>query len=147
VSAPRPNLLRRFAAAGLCLLAVIGLVGLIRPMLSGRAPAVVSKDPVSDWEDRLRVLRDDLPPSGEIGYVSEENVPGLTWDATDADEEFAMTQYFLAPRVLVRGKVLAVTIGNINLPEDYSGDLKAVLGVQDTTSYGMGIYLFRRSQP
>lgn len=144
---PGLNFVRAIAAAGLALLAVVGLVGLFRTLLAGGAISAASQDPVSGWEDRLRLLRDDLPPFGEIGYVSEENIPGLTWDPTDADEEFAMTQYFLAPRVLVRGQVLAVTIGNLNLPDDYQGDIKSILGVQDSTSYGMGIYLFRRSAP
>jgi hypothetical protein len=112
-----------------------------------RARLGSAKDPASAWEDRLRLLRDDLPPDGPIGYISEENIPGLTFSAVDSDEEFALTQYVLAPRVLVRGAVLDYTIGNITLPESGAPDLKAALNVQESTSYGMGIYLFRRSSP
>jgi|WetSurMetagenome_2_1015567.scaffolds.fasta_scaffold335166_2 hypothetical protein len=141
------KILRLVILLGLAVFALRSAVTQFQDVRAERVRQGSAKDPATGWEDRLRLLRDDLPKSGPIGYVSEENIPGLAFSAVDSDEEFALTQYVLAPHVLVRGAVLEYTIGNINLPDANPPDLKAVFGVRESTSYGMGIYLFRKAAP
>jgi hypothetical protein len=56
------------------------------------------------WERRLRPVRNSLPMQrGVIGYISQWDVPGSDYAVWDQEGEFRLTQYFLAPLILVRG--------------------------------------------
>ncbi len=77
--------------------------------------ADVPADRASRHEARLRPLRDRLPQRGVVGYTSyglDEN----SFTSVEALEEFFLTQYALAPIIVVR-----------------SADLPTVVGIRDTT--------------
>lgn len=109
-------------------------------------PDMLNKDAAATWGDRLRGIRDDIPPRGVIGYLSEDNYPGLPFSPTDMDEEFALTQYTLAPLILDRGSAgHRQIIGNFagEFPYQFERDL----GVLMVTNYGYGIYLLSGRAP
>jgi hypothetical protein len=56
------------------------------------------------WEERLAPARRNLPVQrGVVGYVAEWDVPGIEYSPGDQEAEFLLSQYALAPLVLVRG--------------------------------------------
>ena len=104
-------------------------------------PNRLNQDSASGWENRLRGIKDDLPKTGIVGYVSEQDYPGASYSATDQDEEFALSLYSLAPVILDRGNTQhELVIGNFAGEDDYR--FETVLGIRMITNYGYGIYLF-----
>ena len=56
------------------------------------------------WERRFEQAREIIPVErGVIGYLGEWDVPGTKYDAADQKAEYLLTQYTLAPLILVRG--------------------------------------------
>ena len=109
------------------------------------SPQQINQDAASTWPERLRLVQQDLPPSGVIGYLSEQDYPGAPFSPIGQDEEFVLTQYVLAPLILERGSVQhEFVLGNFSNPYDY--DFSAVLGVYLVYDYGYGIYLFRGTE-
>ncbi len=105
-------------------------------------------DDLTQWGNRLEPLLPYLPASGEVGYISEQDIPGLSYSATDVNEEMAMSQYALAPRILVQGAAQPLVIGNIASLDPAEVEAAAGrLGLKLERSFGLGIYLFRREQP
>lgn len=107
-------------------------------------PSAIGQDARTLWEQRLEELRDDLPKDGLVGYVSEQDIPGAPFDPIDTNEEYALTQYFLAPLILQRGAGYEYVIGNFGSP-DYDYRVEENLGIELVASYGMGIYLYKGS--
>lgn len=105
----------------------------------------LAKDPVSSWE--TKIARVKLPPDvgNEIGYVADWDI-NPDYAPIDQDEEYVLTQYALAPRIVKRGENYEWLIGNFTLP-----------GANDWLSqhfkdakihyYGYGIYLIHRLRP
>ena len=59
---------------------------------------------IAAWNDRLSKLIEPIPfERGLVGYLSNEDIPGTTFDSNDAEGEFVLTQYAIAPLILVRG--------------------------------------------
>jgi hypothetical protein len=100
-------------------------------------------DPIM-MANRLGLLEAKLPQRGEIGYLSEQDFPELVSDPIDQDEEFAMTQYALAPRILIRGADPAVVIVNIpyQTPESML-KMMAPLGLKLVEKFDFGLYLYQ----
>ena len=96
-------------------------------------------DGISVWEQRLSRLKDNLPPDGIIGYVSDWDIPGEE-SSSDLETEYRLTQYTLAPLVLTRGTGYNLVVGNIaSTPLD--DNLQKILKVKIIEDYGFGIYL------
>lgn len=67
------------------------------------------------WEERLKPVRETLPiKRGVIGFVSEWNIPGLEHSFADQETEFILTQYALAPLILVNGPVAEWNVAILN---------------------------------
>ncbi len=97
---------------------------------------------------RIENLRGDLPETGDIGYLSEMDIPGTAYDAVDTNEEYVLTQYFMAPRKIIRGSEYPYVIGNFaNLELEEESQLEEMLGLIIVASYGYGIYLLQGTQP
>lgn len=102
----------------------------------------LNQDAATEWEKRLSALREDLPERGVIGYVSEQDYPGVSFNIVDQDEEFALTQYALAPLILDRGNPHhELVIGNFSTEYEYQFEKE--LGLRLLMGYGMGIFLFQ----
>jgi hypothetical protein len=103
-------------------------------------PNKINQDPTTLWAERLQNIKSDLPDKGVVGYLSEMDYPGLSYNIIDSDEEFVMTQYNLAPLILDRGNpnhqlVIANIVG------DGPFDFEGVFGLRVINNYGYGIYL------
>lgn len=104
-------------------------------------------DDLTHWANRLAPLIPYLPENGPVGYISEQDIPGLDYSATDQGEEMAMSQYMLAPRILIQGPDQPLVIGNIaNLSPDQIPAAVAPLGLKLDHTFSYGIYLLRRVQ-
>ena len=106
-------------------------------------------DGAAVWASRLNPLVSQLPPQGNIGYISERDIPGQAFDAGDQDEEFAMTQYVIAPRILIQNR-LDSPVMIVNLPylsEPQVQELLQAHGYKPHNSFGNGIYLFQKVSP
>jgi hypothetical protein len=137
-------------------LALLLLLGLsIAALLSGfnsfrqwrqQTAAVRQKgDDLTHWAERLSALQDYLPPEGVIGYISERDLEGVPYNATDQGEEMAMSQYVLAPRILEEGAAREIVIANVGgMGVDEIQTRVKPLGLALQHEFGLGIYLFRK---
>lgn len=105
-------------------------------------PAKLGNDSVSDWESRFTDLKRSLPLDGVVGYVSEEDI-GLPANPIDRNAEFALTQYALAPRIVLHGTRMPFVIGNFGGVELTGDEIARRLDLTLIRNYGWGIYLFR----
>jgi hypothetical protein len=111
-------------------------------------PGEINQDASTLWEKRIEKLRDDLPETGDIGYLSEIDIPGTAYDAVDTNEEYVLTQYYLAPRKIIRGSQYPLVIGNFaNLEIQDASMLEEMVGLKVVASYGYGIYLLKGTAP
>jgi hypothetical protein len=101
-------------------------------------PWASAQDEISRYEARFHLLRSALPPEGVVGYLSE---PWRPPHDSDWLKGFFLTQYALAPLVVVDGIAPALVIGNFRSagPARYAPDPTLVL-VRD---FGNGVLLFR----
>ena len=71
------------------------------------------------WEAQMILVKKALPINhGIIGYISEQDVPGVEYGYGDTEAEFLLTQYALAPLILKKGPIAewnVVVLDNINL--------------------------------
>ena len=130
---PRPAGIRAAVAVALLValaLATNGqfLVRMVRFRVAYEGPNLATY-----YQARFAPLRPLLPRRGVVGYVS---------DRLDADQEYFLTQYALAPLLLDRGGPHAVVVGNFFDPARapvIAARMRLVL-VRDV---GEGVMLFR----
>src|SRR6266542_5738942 len=59
---------------------------------------------VTNWNKQLSKLIAPIPVKrGLIGYISNEDFLGITVSPNDASGDYVLTQYAVAPLILVRG--------------------------------------------
>ncbi len=100
-------------------------------------------DPIK-MANRLKLLEARLPAYGTIGYLSERDVAGWNADPIDQDEEFVMTQYALAPRIIERGAGPALVI--VNLPYQTPAEMERVISpfhLKLVEKFDFGLYLYQ----
>ncbi len=151
-SQTKPSFLLLILSAGVSLFlfanALYWVASIYRGELQNWQTLRPNNDPVTQWQARLERIKQDLPASGVVGYISEQDMENMPFDAVDSDEEFVITQYSLAPLVLDRGNAQhAYVIGNFNITPDEEALLEPYFGVKMIGSYGMGIYLFAGEEP
>jgi len=82
---------------------------------SAMAIGSLTSDPVTQWEVRFQAVKKLLPfQRGVIGYLTNSDVPGAKYDVNNEDGEYTLTQYSMAPIILVRGDHEEWTIANLN---------------------------------
>ncbi len=128
----------------LVLLVTIGLYASVRNLISTRDLGSTSDDPVADWEKRFTPIKQRLPfERGVVGYISDSSIPGVSYDAANDEGEYVLTQYVMAPIVIVKGTDQEWDIANLSRPafELWS---KANAGKFEVTAYKSGLYLLHR---
>jgi hypothetical protein len=65
----------------------------------------------SEQDERLRPLREHLPPRGVVGYTSD-GWNGGSFTTVEALQDYFLTQYSLAPVIVLRGTDLPIVVGN-----------------------------------
>jgi hypothetical protein len=97
------------------LVALASLFSSIQNLISTKALGSLTDDPVADWEQRFRPIKERLPfQRGLVGYVSDSNIPGVSYDSANEEGEYVLTQYALAPIIIVKGTDQEWNIGNLS---------------------------------
>lgn len=130
-----------------CLVA-IGLFVALQNGLTARTrsmQAQSSRDPVSMWEKRVESVLDHIPGDIQvIGYVADWDIPGLEYNLIDQDTEYTLTQYALAPRILVPGLDHEWIIGNFTGP-GFRAWLDEQLPSYEVREIGFGMYVIHKT--
>ncbi len=129
----------------LVLIAAASLYAAAGNLASSPALGRLDEDPVADWEKRFIPIRKGLPfVRGVVGYISDSDVPGAEFSPVNDAGEYVLTQYSLAPIILVRGVDQEWNLANLN-PDSFerwqslNGNNFELLVQQG------GIYLLHRS--
>ena len=87
----------------------------VQNLISTRDLGSVSDDPVADWEKRFTPLKERLPfHRGIVGYISDSDIPGASYDAANDEGEYVLAQYILAPIIIKRGTDQEWNIANLD---------------------------------
>jgi hypothetical protein len=99
------------------LIVLASLYASVQNLISTKYLGSITDDPVADWEKRFAPLKDHLPfKRGLVGYISDSNIPGYTYNAANDEGEYVLAQYVLAPIIIVRGTGQEWNIGNLDKP-------------------------------
>ena len=109
--------------------------------------AAPATDPVTVHEERIAQLREFLPASGEVGYVTSiENSRIFSDEKTFSNVEFlgqyVLTQYTLAPLVVRNSPALPLVVGNFIDGGPPTGFLEEN-GLTPVRDLGDGLILYR----
>jgi hypothetical protein len=124
--------------AGLSIIALLSVYGAIQFYGEQTERNQTQRDPYKlvDQERRFAPIRDIVPPSALVGYVSD-----LATDPT-----LVLTaQYALAPRLIVKNPSSGWVIGNFARPQDFEAFGRA-RGLTLVKEFPDGVVLFRRAR-
>ena len=100
---------------------------------------------VTNWNKQLSKLIAPIPVKrGLIGYISNEDFLGITVSPNDASGEYVLTQYAIAPLILVRGTDQEWNILNLE-PENYKKWMQKNAGDFEFIKIEGGMYLVHRT--
>ena len=86
------------------LIVMASLYASIRNLISTKDLGSITDDPVADWEVRFGPIKAQLPfKRGAVGYISNSSGSGVSYNATNDEDEYVLTQYALAPIIIVKG--------------------------------------------
>lgn len=133
---------------GMLVLILLGsLYASVRNLLSTPSLGSPADDPVADWERRFAPLKRDLPfVRGFVGYISDSSIPGITTDLANDQGEYVLTQYVMAPIIILKGTDQEWNIGNLS-PQAYRAWSLNHQGTFDVKSFTGGLYLLHRIGP
>jgi hypothetical protein len=104
----------------------------------------LNEDPVADWEVRFEPLREKLPfVRGVVGYISDAGVPGAAYDRANEEGEYILTQYALAPIIIVWGTDQEWNVANLSTDAYRLWSAEEHPGF-DIQPLGSGLYLLHR---
>ena len=107
----------------------------------------LSGDPVTKWEVRFQPIKKLLPfRRGVVGYITNSDVPGASYDANNEQGEYTLTQYTMAPIILVRGDDEEWTIASLN-SKAYQIWSQSNHGKFRVTPLNDNLYLLQRLTP
>jgi hypothetical protein len=119
----------------------------IQSLISTKTLGSMTDDPVADWEHRFAPLKKQLPfVRGVVGYISDSSIPGFNTDPANDSGEYVLTQYVMAPIIIVNGTDQEWNIANLS-PQAYKAWSPTNNGRFDVTAFGGGIYLLHRIAP
>ncbi len=130
-------------ALGLIVLA--SLAASVQNLLATRSLGSTTDDPVADWEKRFAPIEAHLPfKRGFVGYISDSSIPGITYDAANDEGEYVLTQYALAPIILVKGTNEEWNIANLSRAA-FEAWNKTNAGKFQVIPFKGGLYLLHRA--
>jgi hypothetical protein len=133
------------ARALLFLMLAASVAASVRNLKATKELGSVSDDPVANWERRFTAVKARLPfERGLVGYISNSDVPGASFDAANDEGEYVLTQYAMAPIILVRGTAKEWNIANLSTQafRMWSGENS---GAFDIMPLKNGLYLLHRN--
>lgn len=88
----------------LAVIAGMGIKTSVESLQASFAERSNDSEVIASWNERLEKLIEPIPfERGFVGYLSNEDIPGTNFNSNDAEGEFVLTQYAIAPLILVRG--------------------------------------------
>lgn len=88
----------------LVIIAILGAITSIESFIANVNSRDDDSAVVNAWDERILTLIEPIPfERGLIGYISSEDIPGTVFDADDLSGEYMLTQYAVAPLILIRG--------------------------------------------
>ncbi len=137
-------IIRWFQRGIIVLILIASLYASIQNLISTRELGSVSDDPVADWEKRFAPIKERLPfQRGLVGYISDSNVSGASYNAANDEGEYVLTQYVLAPIVIVKGTAKEWNIANLDRPA-YELWSKSNQDQFEVIPFKGGLYLLHR---
>ncbi len=131
----------------LVLLIAASLYGSIQNLIASRELGSLTDDPVADFEKRFEPLKQRLPfQRGVVGYISDSSVPGASYDVSNDEGEYVLTQYAMAPIIIVKGTDQVWNIGNLS-PQAYKLWSQSNHGQFEVIPFKANIYLIHRLTP
>ena len=129
----------------LVLMVAAGLAASIQNLLATKNLGSVSDDPVADWEKRFSPIKQRIPfQRGVIGYISDSSIAGVSYDAANDEGEYVLTQYVMAPIIIVKGTNEEWNIANLSR-QAFDEWSKSNRGKFEVTSFKDGLYLLHRT--
>jgi hypothetical protein len=99
---------------------------------------------VEKWNKGVSKLITPIPfRHGLVGYISNEDIPGAVFSQNNVSGEYVLTQYSVAPLVLVRGTDQEWNILNLD-PETYKKWSQKNSADFEFIKLAGGMYLVRR---
>jgi hypothetical protein len=99
---------------------------------------------VAIWDERLSNLIAPISfEHGLVGYISNEDIPGAAFDKDDAEGEYILTQYAIAPLILIRGTDQEWNILNLDTTA-YETWHQTNVNDFELVGFGGGLYLVRK---
>jgi hypothetical protein len=96
---------------------------------------------VISWDERVSNLIARIPfKRGVIGYISNADIPGATFNQADSSGEYILTQYAAIPLVIIRGTNQEWNILNID-PKTFEKWQQTNGNEFEITGSGGGLYL------
>ena len=132
----------RSLGATACLAAVSLLsMGRLFLQVSDFYPKAPSVDGVTEFDGRFGAVRGLLPPKGIIGYMTDAETPA---GDVNAQAEYHLTQYALAPVLVVKSDQQRFVVGNFHRTVT-TGSLRD-RGFKLVQSFGNGIVLLENEK-
>ena len=126
------------------LIAFASLYASIQNLISTKSLGKIQDDPIADWEQRFKPLKERLPfTRGVIGYISDSSIPGAVYSSANDSGEYVLTQYVMAPIILIQGTGQEWNIGNFG-KQAYKIWSQSNHGQFEVIPFGGNIYLLHR---
>ena len=126
------------------LLIAVCLYASVQNLIATKALGSVSDDPVADWEKRFTSIKARIPfKRGVVGYISDSAVPGAVYDSANDQGEYVLTQYVMAPIVIVKGTNQEWDLANLGR-QAFELWSRANQGKFEVVAEKSGIYLLHR---
>ena len=129
------------------ILFVIALFGIktgIESIISSMKERSNDTTVITNWDNRLTKLTAPIPfKRGLIGYIANEDIPGANFSPNDASGEYVLTQYAVAPLILVRGADQEWDILNLDT-KTYEKWHQAHLNDFEVVDFSGGMYLVHK---
>lgn len=126
------------------LVILASLFASIQNLISTKDLGSINADPVADWEVRFSPLKEQLPfKRGIVGYISDSSIPGAVYNSADDEGEYVLTQYVLAPIIIVKGTDQEWNIANLD-KQAYAIWSRSNRGEFDVIPFKDKLYLLHR---
>ncbi len=135
----------RWLQRGMIVLIVLAsLYASIQNLISTKDLGSIKDDPVADWEIRFGPIKEQLPfKRGVVGYISDSSIPGVSYNAANDEGEYVLTQYALAPIIIVKGTNQEWNIANLD-KDAFAVWSKANQGQFEVIPFKDKLYLLHR---
>jgi len=100
---------------------------------------------VANWDERISTLTASIPfERGFVGYISDIDIPGISYDRDNLVGEFILTQFAIAPIILIQGTDQEWNILSLT-PQAYEKWSRINADNFEVTKFGGKLYLAHKA--